>query len=188
MESAAQPPGTIRDWVRSKDLERLVCWAGRRCGASAEELDDILQDVRLAILRQPPETVAGRSWVVRVALNKATDSVRARARGRRVPNSLQRRPSGSDEELGRLLAARASQLPTRLSDFYDLRYRQGLTERELAVRLGLCRASVRLLDLKVRRLLDRPRKRNPRPTAPPAANTAPRAGTAGGTCRAASRR
>jgi DNA-binding transcriptional regulator LsrR (DeoR family) len=44
------------------------------------------------------------------------------------------------------LNARVGELPRRLHEFYELRYHEGLSERELARRLHLCRASVRWLD------------------------------------------
>jgi len=54
---------------------------------------------------------------------------------------------------GLLLHARVAELPARLREFYDLRYVQGWSERELVARLGLCRASVRWLDYTCRRAI-----------------------------------
>jgi len=50
------------------------------------------------------------------------------------------------QELRHLLRARAGDLPSRLHFLYELRYIQGLTERETAAELKTGRSSVRWLD------------------------------------------
>ena len=44
--------------------------------------------------------------------------------------------------------AQVAHLPKNLRAFCDLRYAEGMTEREIAGRMGLCRASVRWLGLR----------------------------------------
>ena len=124
---------------------------------SREDAEDLLQEIRIALWEAGQELV-GAAWVARVASHKAVDLVRRRVRARahlRTYMALQegRRP---EPEVGLLLQARVAELPARLREFYDLRYVQGWSERELAVRLGLCRASVRWLDCTCRRAIYAP--------------------------------
>jgi DNA-directed RNA polymerase specialized sigma24 family protein len=62
-------------------------------------------------------------------------------------------PLATDPDLIHLLRARAALLPRRLHDFYLLRYEEGLSQREIAKRLGLCRGSVRCLDRRCFRMM-----------------------------------
>jgi DNA-directed RNA polymerase specialized sigma24 family protein len=68
-----------------------------------------------------------------------------------------------DLELDHLLHVRVARLSASLRKFYELHYIQGLSEREIARSLGLCRASVRWLDRCCRRELAGQGSLSPRP-------------------------
>jgi DNA-directed RNA polymerase specialized sigma24 family protein len=74
-----------------------------------------------------------------------------------------RENASHDLELGHLLHARVARFSPSLRRFYDLRYLQGLSEREIARSLGLCRGSVRWLDRCCRRELGGQNSASPSP-------------------------
>ncbi|MDQ6891114.1 MAG: sigma-70 family RNA polymerase sigma factor [Acidobacteriota bacterium] len=120
---------------------------------SLEERSELLQEVRIALWQHGLEVPVGFAWVARVTVNKAVDLVRRRTRQRAHDELLayvQDRSPG-DQELAYLLQARVEQLPPRLRAFYELHYQEGLSERDIAQRLGTCRASVRWLDHQCRK-------------------------------------
>jgi RNA polymerase sigma factor (sigma-70 family) len=160
-ERAAAPTGA--EWLSSPYLERLAGRVGHQYGLGTEDVQDVIQEVRIALWRVSAATRLGPGWIRRVAARKAADCVRRRIRAReqaRVASA--EKPPVRDGELDRLLHSRATSLPPRLRQFYDLHYRLGLTEREMARRLGICRASVRWLDRACRNFLIGV----PRPTGP----------------------
>jgi RNA polymerase sigma factor (sigma-70 family) len=96
-----------------------------------------------------------RTWVIRTAAHKAIDLIR-RAISRSDHENASARAAAPGEnalELGYLLNARIAGLPARLRALYELHYARGLTERETAVELGVCRQTVRWLDSRCRRSL-----------------------------------
>ena len=56
-------------------------------------------------------------------------------------------------EIDHLLHAKAASLPPKLKAFYALHYQQGLSEREIVRRMGVCRSSVRWLDHRCRQFV-----------------------------------
>lgn len=58
-----------------------------------------------------------------------------------------------DPDLLRLLRVRAARLPAGLAQFYHLRIEEGLSQREISERLGLCRGSVRLMECRFVRMM-----------------------------------
>jgi DNA-directed RNA polymerase specialized sigma24 family protein len=62
-------------------------------------------------------------------------------------------PLSPDPDLLRLLPVRAARLPAGLAQFYHLRIQEGLTQREISERLGLCRGSVRLMERRFVRMM-----------------------------------
>ncbi len=150
---------SAREWLEEPDLSRLVNRVAARYGIGPADLQDLLQETRIALWEAESTATFGSAWVWRVASNKAVSLVRkvtrARARDRILAFSYE--PNRRDPELEPLLRARITDLPTELREFYDLHYVQGWSERETASRLNLCRASVRWLDHRCRRAITGPR-------------------------------
>jgi len=100
----------------------------------------------------------GPAWIARVAMNKAVDFIRRRARIRACLQTIAclSEPRWEEPDLEHLLMAQISELPLPVQQFYSLHYEQGWSERETAKQLGKCRASVRWLDHCLRRaVIDR---------------------------------
>lgn len=148
------PPRTrCGDWLDSPGLLTAAARIGLRYGLGREEVLDLQQELRIALWQHGLDVPVPASWVFRVGIHKAVDLVRRRLRARahdRLLAYTQERPV-VDQELEYLLEVRVDHLPLRLRKFYDLHYRQGLSEREIAGRMGMCRASVRWLDRCCRR-------------------------------------
>ena len=144
------------EWLDSPYLRRLTVRAAHQYGLQAEEIPDLLQETRIALWKAGPAICVTAAWIFGTASHKAADLLRLRIRCRNHErNALgstlpQPRPS---PELEHLLHARVDLLPNRLRDFYRLRYELGLSEREIARRRGICRASVRWLDGRCKRAL-----------------------------------
>ena len=143
---------TAETWITSPSLPAVVARVVSHYQISHQDAEDLLQEVRIA-LWEAGQALVGSAWVARIASHKAVDLLRGRVRARAhirayATLSQSRKP---DPEVGLLLHARVTQLPARLRNFYELRYLLGWTERELVVRLGVCRASVRWLDYTFRR-------------------------------------
>lgn len=145
----------VSSWIDSPALVGLVTRVAARYGIAAGDLPDLVQETRIALWEVGSEGPPSDALTVRVATNKAIDLVRSivRRRARDEAAALNAPLARADAELRHLLNARADELPTRLHEFYELRYHQGLSEREIARSLGLCRASVRWLDRRCRRSL-----------------------------------
>jgi RNA polymerase sigma factor (sigma-70 family) len=145
----------VPSWIDSPALVRLVSRVAARYGIEASDLPDLVQETRIALWEAGCDGPPSTSLTVRVATNKAVDLVRSRVR-RRIRDRAAAASSfenSRDPELRHLLNARVDELPRRLHEFYELRYHEGLSEREIARRLRLCRASVRWLDRCCRRSL-----------------------------------
>jgi RNA polymerase sigma factor (sigma-70 family) len=153
-----------RVWIDSPALPRLVARiAADRC-LRESDLQDLIQETRIALWEAGAEKNVTTAWVSRVAMNKAVDLVRRtiRARAREHAYACRARGGEREPEIECLLRARVSEIPVRLRDFYDLHYVQGWSERELAKRLGRCRASIRWLDRLCRRaIVGKPRGVDP---------------------------
>ncbi|MEP6767566.1 MAG: sigma-70 family RNA polymerase sigma factor [Acidobacteriota bacterium] len=154
---AKQDPGSSRspraaDWIQSSYLAGVAARVARSKGLTPEDVPDLLQEVRIALWRAGPETRIGPAWLFHVANHKAIDFLRRRVRTREIEREFMTAADqrGGDSELGHLLHAQASRLPAPLSEFYELHYGQGFSEREIAARLGMCRQSVRWLDRRCR--------------------------------------
>jgi DNA-directed RNA polymerase specialized sigma24 family protein len=108
------------------------------------------------LIRAGPRTLVNPTWLFRTANHKAIDVVKLRIRVAKetpAPTEDLSSPSSADPSLLHLLRARAARLPKKLHDFYVLRYEEGLSQREIAKRLGLCRGSVRCLDRRCLRIM-----------------------------------
>ncbi len=146
---------TASEWLGSPYLERAAARVGHQYGLTTDDLPDLIQEVRIALWEAGPEVDVGPAWIFRVASHKAVDSLRRKMRTRDHDRALASAlaPAPYDEEPSHLLRARATALPPRLRQFYDLHYRKGFSEREIARRLGICRASVRWLNRCCRRFV-----------------------------------
>jgi DNA-directed RNA polymerase specialized sigma24 family protein len=146
---------TTTDWQQSAYLPRIVGLIAKQCGVPAADIPDVLQEVRLAIWRIGPTTWIEPRWIAQTARHKAVDSLRRLIRTRDLDRLAGATPQVTlvSAELHHLLCVAVSLLPPELQDFYEVRYKQGCSEREIATRWGICRASVRWLDKICRRRL-----------------------------------
>jgi RNA polymerase sigma factor (sigma-70 family) len=143
------------NWLASPVLDRLVARVASQYSLTVDDLPDLVQETRIALWELGLDLPVSASLVLRIASNKAIDLVRRRVRRRtrdRVA-ALAALPREEDAELRLLLDVQVEALPDRLRRFYELHYNQGLSERETARTLGICRASVRWLDRQLRRLM-----------------------------------
>jgi DNA-directed RNA polymerase specialized sigma24 family protein len=122
----------------------------------ASDVPDLLQEISLALLRAGRGTLVNSTWLFRTASHKAVDIFRSRIHMAEVALDSVREPDMSlnpDPDLLRLLRVRAARLPAGLAHFYHLRIEEGLTQREISERLGLCRGSVRLMERRFVRIM-----------------------------------
>src|SRR5712692_6268184 len=139
---------TTGEWLESPYLGRVAARVAHEYGLGADDLADLSQELRIALWEQGLATKVSAAWVFRVASHKAVDLLRQLVRTRRRDGAfmtIAARPC-HDLEIDHLLHAKAASLPPKLKAFYALHYQQGLSEREIGRRLGMCRASVRWLD------------------------------------------
>lgn len=136
-------------WLESPYVPRAVRRVAMRYSLTGEDCADIVQELQVVLLQTDPDRPLNATWIFQTASHKAADVVRRRLRAAACeigapapsPPVFERVP-----ELLCLLRAKAAQLPPKLKAFYDLRYGQGLSQRDVARRLGACRASVRWLE------------------------------------------
>ena len=151
-------------WLESPYLPRAARRVAIRYSLPEQDVPDLLQELRIALLQTDPARRLNATWIFQTAAHKAVDVVRRRMRSPAAEldaldaldsSSCESSPPSSEREaeLLHLLRARASLLPPKLKEFYALRYAQGLSQREIARRLGACRASVRWLDRQCVRLI-----------------------------------
>lgn len=145
----------VTSWIDSPSLVGLVKRVAARYRIGVDDVPDLVQETRIALWETTSPGPPSTALAMRVATNKAVDLVRSmvRRRARDRVASWSSPGDPGDAELRHLLNARVDELPRRLHEFYELRYHEGLSERELARRLRLCRASVRWLDRCCRRSL-----------------------------------
>ncbi len=145
-------------WLNSPALPGLVARVAARYGIASDDVQDLVQETRIAVWQAGADVSVGAAWVARVAMNKAVDFIRQRARIRACLQTIAclTEPRWEEPDLERLLMAQIAELPLPARQFYALHYEQGWSEREIATRLGKCRASVRWLDHCFRRaVIDR---------------------------------
>lgn len=143
------------EWLESPYLAHVAARVVYQHGLGSDDLEDLLQELRIALWEVGADVRVGARWLFQVANHKAVDLLRGRVRRRKRDRAFAERKLSSvpDLELDHLLHARVDRFPVSLRTFYGLRYLEGLSEREIARRLGLCRASVRWLDRCCRRRL-----------------------------------
>ncbi len=140
-------PCSASEWLESPYLARFVKRVAYQHGILPGEVDDLVQEVRIALWEVERQREVKPRWIFVTASHKAIDILRRR---RRVQAEMvAARPTTQQaEELACLARAQLAHLPKNLQVFCDLRYGEGLTEREIASRMGLCRGSVRWLSLR----------------------------------------
>jgi RNA polymerase sigma factor (sigma-70 family) len=144
----ARRTATAGEWLNAPALSQIVTRIVTRYGLDRADLPDLLQEMRIALWKLGLHMKVSVAWVIRVATNKAVDVLRRTVRRRARDEAYAQLPGSgaTDVELEHLLHARITELSLRLRNFYNLHYQEGWSERELALRLGICRASVRWLD------------------------------------------
>lgn len=147
-----RPSVTTAQWLDSPYLTRAASRVAHQYGLGQDDVQDLLQELRIALCAIGPEVSVGAAWVFQVASQKAVDFLRRQKRTRnRAKSFADRRDRPTNElELDHLLHVQVAQLPAPLRKFYHLHYQQELSEWEIERRLGLCRASVRWLDQRCR--------------------------------------
>lgn len=147
---------TADEWLDSPFLARVASRVARTYGLLYPDAADLLQELRIAIWKAGRDVSLNSTWIFHTAMHKASDlATRNRDHGCHDASQLIPRTASTsrDSDLTHLLRARADRLPDRIRRFYDLRYREGLSQREISLRLGLCRSSVRWLESQCTQLM-----------------------------------
>lgn len=146
---------TTAEWLESPYLAHVAGRVAHQHDLVRDDLEDLIQELRIALWEAGLDVRVSARWLFTVANHKAVDLFRKRVRRRRRDRVFTdiREHASHDLELDHLLHARVARFSSSLRKFYDLRYLQGLSEREIARSLGLCRGSVRWLDRCCRRKL-----------------------------------
>jgi RNA polymerase sigma factor (sigma-70 family) len=146
----------VAEWLESPYLRRVACRVAALHRLPSSDVLDLVQELSLALLKAAPGTLVNPAWLFRTASHKAIDLFRSRIRAAKVALDSRNEPdasSNSDPDLLRLLRVRAARLPAGLARFYRLRIQEGLSQREISERLGLCRGSVRLMERRFVRMM-----------------------------------
>jgi DNA-directed RNA polymerase specialized sigma24 family protein len=152
---AGKPSGqsTVVEWLDSPYLQRVASRVAYEYGLPSQEVSDLFQELRLALWLAGPATTVNVTWVFRTAYHKASDAAARLRRATRQTTPVASGGTRGDPDISHLLHSRASRLPDKLRAFYALRYREGLSQREIAARMHLCRSSVRWLDAQCTKLM-----------------------------------
>lgn len=150
-ERSVTPTSTLRigEWLESPFLGRVAKRVAQTYGVPAQDVPDLLQELRIALWKSGPSPTVSIGWVFQTAKHKAIDWMKRRRRRAEVVLDDQSPPdrvASSDPALRCLLHSQTSRLPESLRGFYVLRYEEGMSQREIARALGLGRGSVRSLD------------------------------------------
>jgi len=141
------------EWLSSPVLVSVVTRIARHYGLGYPDIEDLIQETRIALWEKGLEAQINSSWINQTAIHKAVDLLRAGARrqARDGVAAALALAHGDDVEVQHLLNVKVDLLDHQLRSFYEMRYREGRSEREIVRDCGLCRASVRWLDAKLRR-------------------------------------
>jgi RNA polymerase sigma factor (sigma-70 family) len=145
--SKAEVPRSTSEWLESPLLARIVKRVAGQYGILPAEVDDLIQEVRIALWEAELPVKIKPKWIFVTASHKAVDILRRRWQTS-SDAALTKAVAAGAGELNCLVRAQVAQLPKNLRAFCDLRYAKGMTEREIAGRMGVCRASVRWLGLR----------------------------------------
>ncbi len=151
-------------------VPRILVWAGRSL-ADPAEAEDVAQEAMLRLFRQAPRWRADEArvatWLYRVTANLVTDRLRRKVPGRAagtaaVPLAAVAEPAdGAPGAEQRLLAAERlaalrmalAELPERQREAVILRHVEGLSNPEIAARLGTSVEAVESLTARGKRRL-----------------------------------
>ena len=139
----------VAEWLESAQLSRIAARVAYEFGLPPQDVPDLLQELRLALWIAGEDAVVNPTWIFHTANHKALDLLSSKRRLRMAAMVGSESPSGStpsEQDLSHLVHARVARLPERVRTFYALRYREGLSQREIALRMDICRSSVRWLD------------------------------------------
>jgi RNA polymerase sigma-70 factor (ECF subfamily) len=151
------------DAIARRVHDRVRGWA-RRLTRDADDAEDVAQLVLLT-LHERLGDFDGRSrfttWLYRVTRNVALDRRRAEARraellSRRAPEAESEGAVAADADearLARLVRAYFEELPARQREIFELADLRGYTAPEIAARLGVQAATVRVTLLRARRAI-----------------------------------
>lgn len=148
----------VSEWLGSPYLaEAVERIAGFRGITSPADIDDLVQEVRIALWQKGLHQAVSAAWIGCVASNKVVDMIRRRSRRRRAARLLSEELAQirRDPELECLLHVGVESLPSDLRRFFELRYLMALSERQLVKKLGISRANVRALSRSCERSLRR---------------------------------
>ena len=151
-----QAQSSVTEWLESPYLLRVASRVAYEHGLPSQDVADLFQELCLALWMAGPNATVNATWVFHTANHKAADAlarIRRISKEARSVSAKASSPRLRDPDLSHLLRSRAARLPNKLRLFYSLRYREGLSQREIAMRLGLCRSSVRWLDSQCLRLM-----------------------------------
>jgi DNA-directed RNA polymerase specialized sigma24 family protein len=138
---ACLPKG--RNWIDSDSLVRIVFAVARRRGLRRADAEDLVQDLRIKLLRMDPDTPVNASWIWLAADHRAIDYGRSLKKLCSALPPAKRR--GGPEELSNLLRARIARLPVAFQAIYNL-HLSGFSEREVATTMRISRGRVRRVN------------------------------------------
>jgi len=149
-------PTTVAEWLASAVLINFVAKIALEYHLGPDDAADLTQETRIALWNLGSDTIVGAALIAKIATCKAVNAIRAsvRRRNRERTAAALGHQAQIDPEPTRILEVQVAALSPRLRAFFDLHYRKGLSEREIANRWHLCRASVRWLDQQCRKGLD----------------------------------
>jgi RNA polymerase sigma factor (sigma-70 family) len=140
---------SVDDWLASPHLSNNVYHLALRHRLPRQEIPDLLQEVRISLIRKGLNSRVNATWVFKTIRSRIVDYYRRLHRsggnGEREADQ-EAQIERSDPELVFLLQSRAALLPMHLRAYYVLRYQLGLNQCESARRLGVSRAAVRHLE------------------------------------------
>jgi DNA-directed RNA polymerase specialized sigma24 family protein len=137
---------TTREWLESDRPRRVAGRVARQYGLEPPDRRDLLEDLRIALLERGLAARISPKWVNQVAGDKAVDLLRQRALMlRAIPGAAEGAETGIGSEAN-ISDLDAASLPPKLGAFCEMRFQRGLSEGEIARRLGLSQTSVHWLE------------------------------------------
>jgi len=137
------------DWLESDYLRRLVRRVGYLYYLSSPDLEDLHQELCVALWKIGPERVVNATWVCHTAQHLAIDLLKSRKKScimGAAEVAIVQDSSAPDLELLSLIRAQAARLPASLRRFYQLRYEEGRTQEEILQCSALSRGLVRGIE------------------------------------------
>jgi RNA polymerase sigma factor (sigma-70 family) len=139
----------VSEWLESPHLRRIVSHLCLRHGFDPDQSEDILQETCISLIRKGMDSGVNATLVFKVVASRILDCRRKSNRAGRNDLPLTDRIASSDKtdpELAPLLRSSAAVLPKRLKAFFNLRYRLGMNQIEIARQLGISRSAVRHIE------------------------------------------